>query len=192
MNGLIGFQVICRKVKDQTLSGYTTIISAMGRESKTNGLNGKDLLTQCLIVQWFDYSVLFIDPAVESKASRDLVLQVRFENPPNINKNCCCHSDITVIFIHFVCILLSCTQELNDYLSTRSYLVGQSLTLADVVVYYSLSAIMSALSTASKEKYLNVSRWFEHVQKIGEIRQSLPLANLSTIYLHGWATGTHM
>lgn len=74
------FQVICRKVKDQTLSGYTTIISAMGRESKNNGLNGKDLLTQCLIVQWFDYSVLFIDPAVESKASRDLVLQVCSEN----------------------------------------------------------------------------------------------------------------
>ncbi|XP_055324955.1 eukaryotic translation elongation factor 1 epsilon-1 [Sitodiplosis mosellana] len=150
-------KVICRKMKDKTLSGYTTIISAMGRESKNNGFNGKDLLTQCLIVQWFDYSVLFIDPAVESRASRDLVLQ-----------------------------------ELNDYLLTRSYLVGQSLTLADVVVFYSLSAIMRTLSPANKEKYLNVSRWFEHIQKIGEIRQSLPLTNLSTIYLHGWATGTHM
>lgn len=70
------FQVVCRKVKDQTLSGYTTIVSAMGRESKIDVFGNKDLLTQCLIVQWFDYSVLFIDPAIESKTSTDLVLQV--------------------------------------------------------------------------------------------------------------------
>lgn len=83
-------------------------------------------------------------------------------------------------------------QELNDYLSTRSYLVGQNLTLADVVVYYSLYEIMNSITPVAKEKYLNVSRWFEHLQKIGEIRQSLPVVNLSTIYLHGWATGTHI
>lgn len=184
---LIEFQVVCRKVKDQTLSGYTTIISAMGRESKSNGLNGKDLLTQCLIVQWFDYSVLFIDPAVESKASRDLVLQVCLKKNCRIRmKNYNCNSEIKLF------LLFTQPQELNDYLSTRSYLVGHSLTLADAVVYYSLSPIMNALSPANKEKYLNVSRWFEHIQKIGEIRQSLPLTNLSTIYLHGWATGTHM
>lgn len=69
--------MICRKVKEKTLSGYTTIISAMGRETKNDILfGGKDLLTQCLIVQWFDYSVLFIDPAIESKTSTELVLQV--------------------------------------------------------------------------------------------------------------------
>lgn len=33
-------------------------------------------------------------------------------------------------------------QELNEYLLTRSYLVGQSLTLADVVVFYSVHNIM--------------------------------------------------
>lgn len=48
----------------------------MGRESKTNAFGGNDLLTQCLIVQWFDYSVLFIEPAVESKTSTEIVLQV--------------------------------------------------------------------------------------------------------------------
>ncbi|XP_031620958.1 eukaryotic translation elongation factor 1 epsilon-1 [Contarinia nasturtii] len=150
-------KVICRKTKDQTLSGYTTIISAMGRESKINSFATSDLLTQCLIVQWFDYAVLFIDPAIESKASTELVLQ-----------------------------------ELNDYLRTRSYLVGQSLSLADVVVFYSLSTIMNSITPATKEKYIDVSRWFDHLQKNGEVRQNLPLVNLSTIYLHGWATGTHM
>lgn len=68
--------MISRKTKDETLTGYTTIISALARESKINDFAKSDLLTQCLIVQWFDYSVLFIDPAVDSKASTDLLLQV--------------------------------------------------------------------------------------------------------------------
>lgn len=83
-------------------------------------------------------------------------------------------------------------QELNDYLGQRSYLVGQTLSLADVVVFYSLARIMSSLTPVDKEKYLNVSRWYEHLQNINEVRQALPIVNLSTIYLHGWATGTHI
>lgn len=68
--------MICRKTKDQTLTGYTTIISALARESQNNSFATSDLLTQCLIVQWFDYSVLFIDPATNSKAATEIVLQV--------------------------------------------------------------------------------------------------------------------
>lgn len=83
-------------------------------------------------------------------------------------------------------------QELNEHLLQRSYLVGQTLTLADIVVFYSLAKIMTSLAPVDKEKYINVSRWYEHLQKIDEIRQSLPIVNLSTIYLHGWATGTHI
>lgn len=68
-------QVISRKVKDKTLSGYTTIISSMAKDSK-NDFAQSDILTQCLITQWFDYSVLFIEPALYSKTT-DIVLQVR-------------------------------------------------------------------------------------------------------------------
>lgn len=81
---------------------------------------------------------------------------------------------------------------MNEHLAQKSYLVGQSLTLADVVVFYAMVPIMESLHPSDKEKYLNVSRWFDHLQKNGEIRQNLPIINLSTIYLHGWATGTHM
>lgn len=49
----------------------------MGRESAVKSDFVKsDLLTQCLIVQWFDYSVLYIDPAVNHKSLTELVLQV--------------------------------------------------------------------------------------------------------------------
>lgn len=40
-------------------------------------------------------------------------------------------------------------QELNDYLLTRSYLVGQNLTLADVVLFYSVYSIMVIATTTS-------------------------------------------
>lgn len=71
--------MISRKLKENTLTGYTTIISAMGRESTVNEFAKSDLLTQCLIVQWFDYSVLYIDPAVKHKSLTELVLQVCFD-----------------------------------------------------------------------------------------------------------------
>lgn len=172
-------------MKDKTLTGYTTIISAMARESSANEYTKNDLLTQCLIVQWFDYAVLFIDPAVKHKTYTDIVLLV-----------------CSPFLLEFMAILASMTeqkkfhvfylQELNNHLAQRSYLVGQGLTLADVVVFYSISAIMESLQPSDKEKYLNVSRWYDHIQKIGEVRQNVPMINVSTIYLHGWATGTHM
>lgn len=153
----------------------------MGRESTVNQFAKADLLEQCMIVQWFDFSVLFIEPAVKHKTATDLVLQVSW------------------LFIHaipnfqgFEMCVFSIAQELNEHLAQRSYLVEQKLTLADVVVFYSMVAIMESLHPADKEKYLNVSRWYDHLQKNGEIRQNLPIINLSTIYLHGWATGTHM
>lgn len=68
--------MVSRSLKNTTLAGYSTIISAMGRESKSNQFSKTDLVTQCLIVQWFDYAVLFVVPAVNSKSSTELVLQV--------------------------------------------------------------------------------------------------------------------
>lgn len=48
----------------------------MGRESINNTFASSDLITQCLIAQWFDYAVLFVGPAVNSKTLTDGVLQV--------------------------------------------------------------------------------------------------------------------
>lgn len=66
---------------------------------------------------------------------------------------------------------LSSSQELNDYLQTRSYLVGYALTIADAAVFLSLSPVVAALSYVDKERYANVSRWFNHVQNVTNFRQ---------------------
>lgn len=70
-------QVVSRAAKNQTHTGFTTIITAMGRESKANTFSTSDTVTQCLIMQWFDYAVLYVLPAAESKAAIENLLQVR-------------------------------------------------------------------------------------------------------------------
>lgn len=103
--------MVCRTAKNnKNQCGYATIVSALGRESKQDTFASSDYVKQCLIAQWFDYAVLFVGPAVNSKTASESLLQ-----------------------------------ELNDYLLTRSYLVGQSLTLADVVLFYSVYNIMVKL-----------------------------------------------
>lgn len=61
--------------------------------------------------------------------------------------------------------------ELNSYLESRSYLCGQKMTLADVVVFYAIFDNMLQLTPQDKENYLNLSRWFNHLQQIQEISQ---------------------
>lgn len=146
---------------------------------------------------WFAYSMLdctvvwLLGIIYRSSCKSQRFNRTRFTGLFWLGTKCVqCNVQLFDWLISFCSILL--WQELNDYLAQRSYLVGQSLTLADVVVFYSMCAIMDSLNASDKEKYLNVSRWYEHLQKMGEIRQNLPLINLSTIYLHGWATGTHI
>lgn len=152
----------------------------MARESKIEPFGGNDVLSQCLISQWFDYAILFVTPAINSKSASEAILH-----------------------------------ELNDYLITRSYLIGQSLTLADVVMFYALHALLVSIYFAQfpfkrssrfhlmfclqesqpsvkKEHLQNVSRWFNHLQSNKLILQNLSKINLTSSSLHSWATGTHI
>ncbi|XP_053695706.1 eukaryotic translation elongation factor 1 epsilon-1 [Sabethes cyaneus] len=104
--------------------------------------------------------------------------------------------DYSVLFVlpaakdkHIAKIVL---EELNNYLAVRSYLVNYTLSLADVVVYYALHDTLATLSPLDKENYLNISRWFNHLQQQNGVRQQESLINFSTLHLLGWATGTHV
>eukprot|EP00262_Sarcandra_glabra_P013195 TRINITY_DN360_c0_g1_i1.p1 TRINITY_DN360_c0_g1~~TRINITY_DN360_c0_g1_i1.p1 ORF type:complete len:236 (+),score=66.24 TRINITY_DN360_c0_g1_i1:228-935(+) len=50
-------------------------------------------------------------------------------------------------------------QKLNDYLLSRSYVTGYQASKDDVAVY-------SALSTVPSSKYVNVSRWYNHIDAL--------------------------
>ncbi|XP_030074386.1 eukaryotic translation elongation factor 1 epsilon-1 [Microcaecilia unicolor] len=65
-------------------------------------------------------------------------------------------------------------RELSAYLQDRVYLAGNRLTLADILAYHGLHPLMVALPVHEKERYVNVSRWFSHVQQYPGVKQHLP------------------
>ncbi|XP_053844871.1 eukaryotic translation elongation factor 1 epsilon-1 isoform X1 [Vidua macroura] len=64
-------------------------------------------------------------------------------------------------------------KDLNMHLEDKVYLAGNIFTLADILMYYGLHHIMVDLTVQEKEKYLNVSRWFNHIQHYPGVRQHL-------------------
>ncbi|XP_075410253.1 eukaryotic translation elongation factor 1 epsilon-1 [Tenrec ecaudatus] len=64
-------------------------------------------------------------------------------------------------------------KELNSYLEDKVYLTGYNFTLADILLYYGLHHFIVELTVQEKEKYLNVSRWFGHIQHHPGIKQHL-------------------
>lgn len=76
--------------------------------------------------------------------------------------------------------------EIDKYLETSSYLIGQSLSLADLVVFYALKDILVQFNAHDKENYLNLSRWYDHLQSINSVNQHGRVINFSTIHLLGW------
>ncbi|KAM9576181.1 eukaryotic translation elongation factor 1 epsilon-1 [Guaruba guarouba] len=64
-------------------------------------------------------------------------------------------------------------KDLNIHLEDKVYLAGNIFTLADILMYYGLHHVMVELTVQEKEKYLNVSRWFNHIQHYPGVRQHL-------------------
>jgi len=56
---------------------------------------------------------------------------------------------------------------LNSCLSSRAFVAGgDRLSLADLVLFAATRAHFASISFQEKEKHLNVSRWFAHVQEL--------------------------
>ncbi|KAJ8935025.1 hypothetical protein NQ314_013050 [Rhamnusium bicolor] len=75
--------------------------------------------------------------------------------------------------------------ELNGIFATKTYLVSHKLTIADVLLYYIL------LNFMKKEKYFNVSRWFDNLQQDTLLRQSHKIIDFNTNYLVSVAPSRH-
>ncbi|XP_062841595.1 eukaryotic translation elongation factor 1 epsilon-1 [Trichomycterus rosablanca] len=65
-------------------------------------------------------------------------------------------------------------KELNQYLEDKVYMAGNRFTLADALMYYGIHSIIMELTVQDKEKYLNVTRWFDHIQYYPGVRHHLP------------------
>ncbi|KAG5268889.1 hypothetical protein AALO_G00217590 [Alosa alosa] len=76
---------------------------------------------------------------------------------------CCVKEDIKTIL-----------KDLNTYLEDKVYLAGNHITIADPLMYYGLHPVIMDLAVMDKEKYLNVTRWFDHMQHYPGVRHHLP------------------
>ncbi|XP_060077449.1 eukaryotic translation elongation factor 1 epsilon-1-like [Ylistrum balloti] len=69
----------------------------------------------------------------------------------------------------------SCLKELNQYLADKVYIMGNWLTLADILLYNGLVKIVGGLTFYEKETFVNLSRWFDNIQHQTAVRQTLEL-----------------
>lgn len=82
------------------------------------------------------------------------------------------------------CIFIaSFLQRLNGVLLKKTYLASNKLTIADVVLYYVLLSVMANISHIEKEKFVNISRWYDNLQQDDLLRQGNSLINFNTSFL---------
>ncbi|CAK6951896.1 eukaryotic translation elongation factor 1 epsilon-1 [Scomber scombrus] len=65
-------------------------------------------------------------------------------------------------------------KDLNLYLQDKVYLAGNHFTLADALVYNGIHPKIVDLAVQEKEQYVNVTRWFDHIQHYPGVRHHLP------------------
>ncbi|XP_056220436.1 eukaryotic translation elongation factor 1 epsilon-1 isoform X1 [Seriola aureovittata] len=64
-------------------------------------------------------------------------------------------------------------KDLNLYLQDKVYLAENQFTLADILLYYGIQPIIVDLAIQEQEQYVNVTRWFDHIQHYPGIRRHL-------------------
>lgn len=70
-------------------------------------------------------------------------------------------------------------KELNTYLEDKVYLAGNQFTLADIILYYGTHSLIVDMSVQEREQFVNVTRWFNHIQHVPGVRHHLaPVAVL--------------
>ncbi len=63
--------------------------------------------------------------------------------------------------------------ELNDHLTLRSFLVGYTLTIADIAVWGYLSGHNQAISILRKNNLPNLVRWFRYIGAFGRVAKAV-------------------
>ncbi|XP_071444312.1 eukaryotic translation elongation factor 1 epsilon-1 isoform X2 [Hetaerina americana] len=60
---------------------------------------------------------------------------------------------------------------LNEALSSRTFLVGNRITVADVMMYQTLHSYLMDMSYGEKEQLMHLGRWFNFIQGDKMVRQ---------------------
>ncbi|RLW04451.1 hypothetical protein DV515_00005799 [Chloebia gouldiae] len=155
------------------LTGLMTIAAHLVRQARKDQLLGSTAEEKAVVQQWLEYRVTRVNGG-SSKEDIRTILKVEaekrilrvplyFEQPDDKEQ-----------IATGICFPYSLQLDLNMHLEDKVYLAGNIFTLADILMYYGLHHIMVDLTVQEKENYLNVSRWFNHIQHYPGVRQHLP------------------
>ncbi|KAM6349431.1 eukaryotic translation elongation factor 1 epsilon-1 isoform 1-T1 [Podargus strigoides] len=140
------------------LTGLMTIAAHLVKQAKKDQLLGRTAEEKAVVQQWLEYRVTRVDGG-SSKEDIRIILKES------------CHEEVTKEIARWHNRVKY--KDLNIHLEDKVYLAGNIFTLADILMYYGLHHVMVDLTVQEKEKYLNVSRWFNHIQHYPGVRQHL-------------------
>lgn len=133
------------------------IASFFARESKQDSLLGKSAFQQSQIEQYAAFAASSLRPAVH------YIEGASFGTSAHIDKH------------HATRVrdqLYADLKTLDKALAGKTYLVGDCLTLADILVFCSLmSAFQLVLDTQIRKTMPHISKWFAHVASLAEVRK---------------------
>lgn len=67
-----------------------------------------------------------------------------------------------------------CLKVLDDYLLPRTFLVGESITLADITVFTVLTDLYkNLLDSDAKKSFVNVNRWFDTILNQSKVQAAI-------------------
>jgi len=76
-----------------------------------------------------------------------------------------------------------CLKALDDYLLSRTFLVGEAVTLADIAVFSALTDLYKNLLDAeSKNAFVNVNRWFDTILNQSKVQDAIKKYNYNFSY----------
>jgi len=127
-----------------TISESNAIVRYIARETK-NGLYGKSNIDAGLVDQWVDFAASEIELASYAWI---FPIQGIIPNNPLATKKA--QDDVKKVL-----------SILDNHLLTRTYLVGNQVTLADIVVATSLLQLYQlVLDPTFRKEFVNTNRWF--------------------------------
>eukprot|EP00092_Neocalanus_flemingeri_P010045 GFUD01010826.1.p1 GENE.GFUD01010826.1~~GFUD01010826.1.p1 ORF type:complete len:165 (-),score=40.01 GFUD01010826.1:136-630(-) len=75
-------------------------------------------------------------------------------------------------------------RKLNENLSNKSFLGGENLTAADVLLFHGIHEVFSEMTFQDKDKFVHLSRWFRNVQQDPKLRRGKPVVAFSRSKLY--------
>ena len=76
-------------------------------------------------------------------------------------------------------------KELNTFLADKTFLVGEAVSVADIVVFACVHNEMKKLAAMQREDLVNFSRWYDALQNTPRVRQKFPhvIVHRTSLYI---------